>query len=115
LYPEPTARAFMSADRAVLASGEARTFENVATSSTGLTQVYLVTKGVYRDEAGTPLGVFGISHDITQRKRDEEAIRRSQRENLEGQRVADTLVRARDTAVESARLKSEFLANMSHE
>jgi PAS domain S-box-containing protein len=78
LYPEPTARAFMEADRAVLLAGEARTFENVATSSTGVSQVYLVTKGVYRDAEGTVRGVFGISHDITQRKRDEEAIRRSQ-------------------------------------
>src|SRR5262249_19488907 len=32
LYPEQTARAFMRADREVLASGDARTFEDVATS-----------------------------------------------------------------------------------
>src|SRR5947209_608596 len=48
LYPEPTAREFVEADREVLTSGEAQTFEGVALGD-GMTQAYLVTKGVYRD------------------------------------------------------------------
>ena len=65
LYPEETARRFMSDDRQVLASGEPQSFEGVATSASG-TQAYLVTKGVYRDKDGKILGLYGISHDITE-------------------------------------------------
>ncbi len=65
LYPEETARRFMKDDQEVLASGKAMSFEGVATSSAG-TQAYLVTKGVYRDNHGTILGIYGISHDITE-------------------------------------------------
>src|SRR3982750_476732 len=61
LYPEETARRFIDDDRTVLATGEAHTFEGVATSETG-TQAYLVTKGVYRDRDGRIVGLFGISH-----------------------------------------------------
>src|SRR5688500_17374529 len=64
LYPEETARRFIADDRKVLASGEAQSFEGVARSEFGM-QAYLVTKGVYRDESGQILGLFGISHDIT--------------------------------------------------
>src|SRR5713101_2909735 len=65
LYPEKTARQFIEDDKKVLASGTARSFEGVATSALG-TQAYLVTKGVYRDKRGKILGVFGISHDMTE-------------------------------------------------
>jgi two-component system CheB/CheR fusion protein len=65
LYPEETARRFIEDDRQVLASGRAQSFEGVATSALG-TQAYLVTKGVYRDTDGQVLGLYGISHDITE-------------------------------------------------
>src|SRR5205823_4499477 len=68
LYPEETARRFIDDDRQVLASGEPRAFEGVATGEGGSTQAYLVTKGVYRDKNGEILGLFGISHDITELK-----------------------------------------------
>jgi PAS domain S-box-containing protein len=66
LYPEDTARQFIEDDRQVLATGEPRAFEGVATGKDGTTQAYLVTKGVYRDRSGQILGLFGISHDITE-------------------------------------------------
>src|SRR3954471_14478553 len=47
LYPEVDARAFVEADKQVLASGRAQTFEGIATGEEG-PQTYLVTKGVYR-------------------------------------------------------------------
>jgi len=66
LYPEETARRFIEDDRLVLASGEPRAFEGVATVDDGTTQAYLVTKGVTRDQEGRISGLFGISHDITE-------------------------------------------------
>jgi PAS domain S-box-containing protein len=65
LYPAEDARDFVDADRRVLATGEAQAFEGTATGEAG-PQTYLVTKGVYRDPNGTILGVYGISHDITE-------------------------------------------------
>ena len=65
LYPEATARRFVQDDQAVLETGTAMSFEGVASSALGM-QAYLVTKGVYRDKSGKILGIYGISHDITE-------------------------------------------------
>jgi PAS domain S-box-containing protein len=65
LYPEETARRFVQDDKAVLDSATAMSFEGVASGASG-SQAYLVTKGVYRDKAGAILGIYGISHDITE-------------------------------------------------
>src|SRR5688572_7920419 len=76
IYPPETARSFIETDQQVLASGVAQTFEGIAKGD-GLTQTYLVTKGVIRDKAGNIVGLFGISHDITARKQAEEALRKA--------------------------------------
>src|SRR5690242_4019453 len=48
LYSPADARQFVEDDRRVLETGEAQSFEGVATHAEG-NQAYLVTKGVYRD------------------------------------------------------------------
>ncbi|MEO8679553.1 MAG: PAS domain-containing protein [Vicinamibacterales bacterium] len=73
LYPPETARRFIADDQQVLASGTAQSFEGVATSALG-TQAYLVTKGVYRDHDGKILGIYGISHDITELRKANESL-----------------------------------------
>jgi PAS domain S-box-containing protein len=92
LYPEETARRFIEDDRKVLASGDAHSFEGVATADDGTTQAYLVTKGVYRDRAGKIVGLFGISHDVTELRfaqqtleQTREALFRSQKMEAVGQ------------------------------
>jgi PAS domain S-box-containing protein len=67
LYSAETARQFIEADQQVLATREPQTFEGTATGYAG-TQAYLVTKGVYCDNNGRILGLYGISHDMTELK-----------------------------------------------
>ncbi len=56
------------------------------------------TKLPWRDKEGNIIGTFGISRDVTELKRIEEALRRT-----------------KDEAEIANRAKSDFLANMSHE
>ena len=92
LYPAATARRFIDDDRQVLASGQPRAFEGVATVDDGSSQAYLVTKGVYRDPQGRIVGSFGISHDVTELRQAQqtleqtrEALFRSQKMEAVGQ------------------------------
>jgi PAS domain S-box-containing protein len=86
LYPEETARRFIADDKEVLAKGEAHVFEGVATGENG-PQAYLVTKGVYRDDAGQILGVFGISHDITELRRAHQTLEHTREALFQSQKM----------------------------
>jgi len=86
LYPEETARQFIEDDRKVLESGNPHVFEGVATSETDR-QAYLVTKGVYRDRGGRILGLFGISHDITELRRAQETIEQTREALFRSQKM----------------------------
>ncbi len=74
LYDAGTARAFIEDDHKVLSSGVPQAFEGLATGEGGAQQAYLVTKGVYRDPRGKILGIYGISHDITELKQANETL-----------------------------------------
>jgi PAS domain S-box-containing protein len=83
----------------VLETGEAlRAFEYEITRKDGTKKFVEESVTLKRDAAGEPIGFMGIRRDCTERKQ-----------------VGVALEKARDAALESARLKSEFLANMSHE
>jgi PAS domain S-box-containing protein len=86
LYPEETAARFVQDDKAVLAGGTAMSFEGVATSSLG-TQAYLVTKGVYRDKHGTILGIYGISHDITELRSAQDSLEQTRQALFRSQKM----------------------------
>src|SRR6185436_1103867 len=86
LYPEETARRFVQDDKAVLESGQAMSFEGVATSSAG-TQAYLVTKGVYRDKSGAILGIYGISHDITELRSAQDSLEQTRQALFRSQKM----------------------------
>src|SRR3954469_17532615 len=86
LYPENDARSFVEADRQVLASGHAQAFEGTAMGEAG-PQTYLVTKGVYRDRQGHILGVYGISHDITELKHTHETLEQTREALFRSQKM----------------------------
>jgi len=87
LYPDADARAFVEADRQVLAIGQPQAFEGVATGQDGQPQTYLVSKGVYRDKDGRILGVYGISHDITELREAHETLERTQEALFQSQKM----------------------------
>src|SRR3989442_6172033 len=74
LYDKETADRFIESDQQVLRSGVAEQFEGLAHGEGGLTQAYLVTKGVCRDTHGKIIGIYGISHDITELKKANESL-----------------------------------------
>jgi two-component system CheB/CheR fusion protein len=71
------AEAIMAADAGVISAGETRVIEERFTSLDGATRVFRSTKSPMRDEAGEVTGLIGVSTDVTQAKRAEEALRAS--------------------------------------
>ncbi|GMU04679.1 PAS domain-containing protein [Corallococcus caeni] len=70
------ARANVAHDREVMAFRRTLTYEEAQSGQPG--RVWLSTKGVLRDEQGRVFGLFGISRDITERKRMEEALHQNE-------------------------------------
>ncbi len=91
IYADPAiGEAILANDRQVLASAEAVAFEEAAETPQGI-RWFLSTKAPMRDATGRIIGLIGISRDITERRRMEEALR------------------------EADRRKTEFIAMLSHE
>ena len=61
-------------DRRVIAEDRINTYEETVTTVDG-ERTYLAIKGPLRDGDGKVIGLFGISRDITERKRTEQALR----------------------------------------
>jgi|GEM_PF-2215245 len=74
LFDPESARRILERDKRVMAAGRAETTEEELTAA-GETRVYLSTKAPYLDADGNVAGVIGISCDITERKRAQDAIR----------------------------------------
>ena len=73
IFPAVEAKSVIDRDRIVIASGKTSTYEEIVTTSKGVT-TFLSTKGVIYDEKGRFLGLFGITRDITERKNVEETL-----------------------------------------
>ena len=74
VFPEDIAATFRANNRQVLAAGMAQEFEELAPHDDGL-HTYISIKVPLYDVTGIPYALCGISTDITERKRVEEALR----------------------------------------
>jgi PAS domain S-box-containing protein len=104
LFSDGSAAEIRARDRAIMIQGNTATFEEVGTAA-GVSRTYLSTKGPYRNEEGSIIGLIGISRDITERMRADE----ERRELLEREKEL------RAAADEANRQKDEFLSLLGHE
>jgi two-component system cell cycle sensor histidine kinase/response regulator CckA len=78
LMDADTAADIMARDRAVMDSGETVIAEESVVTEGG-SGVFLATKAAYRDAAGEVVGLIGIAHDITERRRLEAELQQAQK------------------------------------
>lgn len=97
IYPPATAAKIKERDRAVIHSGHTITFEEKLFTVDG-ERIFLTTKGPMKNNEGGIFGIFGISHDITERKKTEQILTESMHQ-LEEKELA----------------KSRFLAAAGHD
>ena len=74
LFPPEEAAALMQTQQAVVEDDAVKTGVETLTTVTGR-RSFLTTRGPLHDAEGRVVGVFGVARDITERRRDEEALR----------------------------------------
>jgi len=89
LFHEAHARHIMEKDRQIMASGISEVFEETRVSAGRVRHLHS-SKNVCRDSSGAVIGIVGISRDITELKRAEEALNSSEL-NAAGARMANAL------------------------
>jgi PAS domain S-box-containing protein len=77
LFPAELADRIRQRDQEVMTGGKTITFEETLATTEG-ERIFLTTKGPMLDGDGKVIGLYGISRDITERKFEEERIKRSQ-------------------------------------
>ena len=76
LYDAETAGRVTSQDQAIMATGATHTYEERLQTNGNDARCYLTTKGPFRNHRGEIVGVFGVSRDITDRRRSAEELTR---------------------------------------
>jgi len=103
VYPDDRQQ-FQAAIQAAIATGTYSCEFRILKPDGSVAWVLDKGRAIY-DRAGTPIGLFGIALDITQRKQLEQ----------EQKRLFELEQAARNTAETTNRIKDEFLATLSHE
>ncbi len=79
IFSAEQAEMLIAIDRQTIAEDRIRTREEILDTQYGQ-RIFLVTKGPLRDDKGNIIGTFGMSRDITERKRAEKALRKQAEE-----------------------------------
>jgi PAS domain S-box-containing protein len=85
---EAEAREVMAHDRRVFETGEPIEAEETVSAADGTVSIWHAAKALVRDASGRAIGLLGISRNITDRKRDDEAVLASETRLREAQRLA---------------------------
>jgi PAS domain S-box-containing protein len=84
LVSDTEAAAAMAHDTAVLESGQLRVYQQQSTRD-GMTRTWTTTKNVVRDPEGDTIGLFTITHEITDQLRQEAQLRQAAKMEAIGQ------------------------------
>lgn len=89
-YPHDRALGYLADDARTMASGERQRIEEPHTQANGSRTWVETIKTPYADGCGRPAGTVGIARDITERRRIEDQLRRSEALQAAGQRLSRT-------------------------
>jgi PAS domain S-box-containing protein len=111
IFSEEEARAVMEMDRSLMADPRTVTYEEEFACG-GQRKVFLTTKGTLTDEHGRVAGIFGISREITDRKRMEAERLEMERRLLHSQKLESLGVLAGGIAHDFNNLLAVILGNL---
>ncbi len=113
IFGPAEAAVVMENDRKIIEGGKVKTFEEIVTGASGETRTFLATKGPLFDAEGKPYGLFGVSRDITERKRAEEERARAEEQMQQAQRLESLGVLAGGIAHDFNNLLMSILGHSS--
>lgn len=74
LFTPEDGQRVMAIDRAIMETNETKSYEENKEAEDDVDRTYLTTRGPYDDQRGNLVGVFGVSRDISERKRAEDRL-----------------------------------------
>ncbi|RCJ34783.1 hypothetical protein A6770_17160 [Nostoc minutum NIES-26] len=112
LLPIDIAAAIRETDRRIMTRGRAEVVEELVRKAGSLhTYLYLSTKDPYRDARGNIIGLIGVARDITERKRAEAALFRSN-QRLETLQAIDRAILRAESPEQIAQAALERLTSV---
>jgi two-component system, sensor histidine kinase and response regulator len=105
ILPPEQAALIMANDRRVMQDNQHITFQEELPTADGETTFHTL-KGPLHDDVGNVIGMYGISRDITERKRSEEQLRKSER-------YFSTIFHASPVAIAITRLSDHRLMDVN--